>query len=284
MKPKLSQMIASFAMAAATLIAPLPGLITPAHAAATTVLSENFETGAPGWTTTGFWHIQDHPENISVLNPAINPNLVTLPDSGQLPAAFSGTHVAWFGAADTGTYCDTLSNFNPSQPAKNGCTSSSPHSGELTSPVFSLAGASSAAIQFQAWWEIEAIAPSAFDSMQIDYSIDGGATWVQAGKLNPTSDPAGSTSDQDFTNNGREKPAQWKPYSFDISGAAGHSNVRIRFRFDTIDILFNGFRGLLVDDVQVAAIVPRRVNIDGTSGANKTHNDQFTKRVTRVVG
>ncbi len=288
MKRKFLQIIAVFTMVAAAFTASLPSLITPAHAA-TTILSENFETGAPGWTTTGFWHIQDHPETISVLNPAINPSLVTLPDSGQLPAAFSGTHVAWFGAADTGTYCDTFAAFNPSQPAKNGCTSSSPHSGELTSPIFSLAGASSAAVQFQAWWEIESVTPSSFDIMQVDYSIDGGATWVQAGKLNPTSNPAGGASDKDFTNNGLEQPAQWKPYNFDISGAAGHSSVQIRFLFNTFDTLFNGFRGWLVDDVQVVAnIAPTSqthvVTINGTSAENKTHHDTFTAKVTSIVG
>jgi Immune inhibitor A peptidase M6/zinc-ribbon domain/IPT/TIG domain len=230
---------------------PLSVNIARSHAAPpTTVLSEDFETGAPGWTTTGFWHIQDHPETISVKSPDINPTLVTLPDSGQLPAAYSGTHAAWFGEASTGTYCGSDFNTIP-QTSKDGCTSTQPYSGELTSPPFSLAGATSAEVQFQAWWEIESVNADTYDLMTVEYSIDGGASWQQAGKLNPVNNPAGK-HDQDYTANGIEKPAQWTQDIVDISGAAGQSNVQIRFKFDTGDIYYQGFRGWLVDNVVVS--------------------------------
>jgi hypothetical protein len=222
----------------------------PHSAPPTTILSEDFESGAPGWTTTGFWHIQDHPETISVKSPDINPNLVTLPDSGQLPAAYSGTHAAWFGEASTGTYCG--SDFNTiTQGPKEGCTSTQPYSGELTSPTFSLAGATSAEVQFQAWWEIESVNADRFDLMTVEYSIDGGVSWQQAGKLNPVNNPAGK-DDQDYTANGIEKPAQWNQDIVDISSAAGQSNVQIRFKFDTVDNFYQGFRGWLVDNVAVS--------------------------------
>jgi hypothetical protein len=227
------------------------GTIALSHTAPpTTVLSEDFETGAPGWTTTGFWHIQDHPETISVKSLDINPTLVTLPDSGQLPAAYSGTHAAWFGEASTGTFCG--SDFNTvTQNSKNGCTSTIPYSGVLTSPTFSLAGATSAGVQFQAWWEIESVDADRFDLMTVEYSIDGGTSWQPAGKLNPVNNPAGK-HDQDYTANGIEKPAQWNQDVVDISGAAGQSNVQIRFSFDTVDIYYQGFRGWLVDNVVVS--------------------------------
>lgn len=229
----------------------LSGNIARSHdAPATTVLSEDFETGAPGWTTTGFWHIQDHPETISVKSPDINPNLVTLPDPGQLPAAYSGTHAAWFGEASTGTFCG--SDFNTiTQTPKDGCTSTQPYSGELTSPTFSLAGATSAEVQFQAWWEIESVDADTYDLMTVEYSIDGGASWQQAGQLNPVNNPAGK-HDQDYTANGIEKPAQWNQDIVDISGAAGQSNVQIRFTFNTGDEKYQGFRGWLVDNVVVS--------------------------------
>jgi hypothetical protein len=75
-------------------------------------LTEGFESGAPGWTfdeASGaggpFWQPLDKPQNISVKNPEVNPDLVTLPDSGALPAAAEGTQVAWFGNVDSGTFC-----------------------------------------------------------------------------------------------------------------------------------------------------------------------------------
>ena len=38
-------------------------------------------------------------------NPEVNPQLVTLPDSGALPATTNGTNFAWFGNVDSGTFC-----------------------------------------------------------------------------------------------------------------------------------------------------------------------------------
>jgi hypothetical protein len=75
--------------------------------------TEGFEAPAPsGWTFdpatppgAPHWHILANPQNLSVKSPEINPTLVTLPDSGALPAAFGGTHVAWFGDDATGTFC-----------------------------------------------------------------------------------------------------------------------------------------------------------------------------------
>ncbi len=52
-----------------------------------------------------FWQVLSNPQNVSVKNPEVNPALVTLPDSGALPAAFSAPNVAWFGNAASGTFC-----------------------------------------------------------------------------------------------------------------------------------------------------------------------------------
>jgi len=215
-----------------------------------TALTEDFEAGAPGWTFSGFWHIQDHPETISVLNPDINPAMVTLPDSGQLPTAFTGTHLAWFGEASTGTYCG--SDFQPAnQYPKDGCRSAAPHSGDLVSPTFSLADAATAQLQFESWWEIEAINPSAFDLMQVYYSKDGGSNWRLAKQLNPQADPTNRTADQNYSNNGLEHSPTWQLNTVDLSGAAGQSSVKVKFTFNTVDTLYNGFRGWLIDDVGV---------------------------------
>jgi RHS repeat-associated protein len=237
---------------------------------ATPVLGEDFESGAPGWTPSGFWHLQDHPETVSVSNPAINPTLVTLPDAGQLPAAFGGTHAAWFGEAATGTFCGA--NFaTVAQTPKNGCTSSQVFSGDLVSPSFSLAGASAAQLHFQAWWEIESVDADRFDLMQVSYSTDGGSTWVLASQLNPTTDPNGQP-DQSFSAGGIEQTPQWLPYTVDLSAAAGQPNVRVRFTFNTADNLYQGFRGWLLDDVRVdAAAGPDAGSLEGGGSESMPH-------------
>src|ERR1043165_5569451 len=74
---------------------------SPANAAS--ALSQNFDGGLGSWTTTGFWHVQSNPQNVTV-KPEINPGLVTIP-GGTLPPAFSGTNAAWFGEESNGTFC-----------------------------------------------------------------------------------------------------------------------------------------------------------------------------------
>ncbi|MDZ7821947.1 MAG: hypothetical protein U5N26_09105 [Candidatus Marinimicrobia bacterium] len=63
---------------------------------------EDFESGAAGWISDGFYHLKEDPQHIMVLNPLINPNMVRLPDAGYLPAAHSGIGVMWFGVGHYG--------------------------------------------------------------------------------------------------------------------------------------------------------------------------------------
>src|SRR3954468_23533911 len=102
-------------------------LVTSARADAP--LTQGFEDGAPAWTTTGMWHVQSNPETVAVV-PAIAQRLVLLPDDGRLPAAFQGARVAWFGEAETGTYCGA--DFTTiKQTPQNGCTSTRVEGGAL---------------------------------------------------------------------------------------------------------------------------------------------------------
>jgi hypothetical protein len=203
-------------------------------------LTQGFEDGAPAWTTTGMWHVQSNPETVAVV-PAIAQRLVLLPDDGRLPAAFQGARVAWFGEAATGTYCGA--DFTTiKQTPQNGCTSTRVQAGALTSPRFSLAGRGTAFLDFHAWWEIEAVRASITDLMRVEYSTDGGATWAVAAGLNPLGPQVGGRHDSVMSGG-------WQSYSVDLSPAAGRTNVRVRFVFDTVDRLRNGYRGLLVDNV-----------------------------------
>lgn len=211
-------------------------------------LTQGFEDGAPAWAATGMWHVQANPEQVQVI-PAIADQLVTLPDAGFLPAAAQGSSAAWFGQAATGTYCGA--DFTSvKQTPSDGCTSAAPERGTFTSPPFSLAGHSQAFLVFDGWWEIEAVNADIADLMQVEYSTDGGATWMQAGSLNPL-DPAWGGGHQPFSDSGARSPGVWLSYAADLSAAAGAPDVRVRFRFDTLDTQRNGFRGLLLDKLAV---------------------------------
>jgi hypothetical protein len=238
----------------------------PGLAAAAPVLSESWESGnLDGWTLaqpgTGadnFWHVLANPETISVRSPEINPNLVTLPDPGNLPAAVGGTHVAWFGLDANGTYCASADYAN--QPPKNGCTSDAMPVGSLLSPSFSLASAGHATLTFRSWFEVEDVDASGHDRMLVEYSTDGGTTWNPAGNLNPA--PTGTTApDQSVSNNGLEQSPTWQSYSFDLTPAAGQSAVQLRFTFDAGDNQFQGFRGWALDDIAVDA--PMKAPVEG---------------------
>ena len=237
-------------------------LIGAASARASTVLSENWESGLDGWSAADTsstvdaadptWQVLTNPQNISVANPGINPTLVTLPDSGSLPTAHGGSNAAWFGDTTSGTFCGAdWAEFNVDA-SKNGCTSREAFSGTLTSPSFSLADQTSATLHFFSWWEIEGVEADGFDTMAVQYSTDGGEDWSQPVTLNPSSS-SGGQADQSYSNNGLEVSPTWHEYFVDLSQAAGQPDVRVRFLFDTGDTQYNGFRGWLIDDISVNA-------------------------------
>jgi hypothetical protein len=237
-------------------------LLLTASAQADAPLTQRFEDGAPAWTTTGMWHVQADPQTISVI-PAIADQLVVLPDAGALPTAVDGSHVAWFGEAATGTYCG-IDFADVKQTPQDGCTSTAVERGTLTSPGFSLNGVGAAYVIFRAWWEIESVRADIADQMRVEYSTDSGATWVAAGSLNPL-DPAWGGKHQPFTDAGARASASWQSYAADISEAAGAPDVQVRFVFDSVDQLRNGFRGLLVDGVSVVDALGATITDPGGS-------------------
>jgi hypothetical protein len=209
------------------------------------------------------WHVQSQPEQV-VVAPAIASKLVTLPDAGYLPAAPEGSSVDWFGEPATGTYCG--SDFATiKQTPEDGCTSAQRQEGDLASPSFSLAGQGAAFLVFRGWWEIEAVNADIADLMQVQYSVDGGTTWVPAGTLNPL-DPAWGGGHQTYTDAGARQSGNWQTYSADLSGAAGQADVRVRVHFDTVDNRRNGFRGLLLDGLAVVDMLGATIDAPAAPG------------------
>lgn len=212
---------------------------------------EDFESGAPGWQFTGLAGIIDNPQNIMVLNPAIQPTLVILPTNpSYLPSANSGSKVVWFGHDTTGTFIGPDWHTLQQLPL-NGGTSVAPQSGELYSPAIDLTGVSQAQMRFHCWWEIEGVDVDAYDMMFVEVMEDSSGTFIPLGRgnINPLNDVDGE-SWKPYSSAGLGMPGQWIECVFDLTPFVGHI-VNIRIRFDTIDELYNGFRGLVLDDFQV---------------------------------
>ena len=145
------------------------------------------------------------------------------------------------------------------QTAKNGCTSPVPYTGAITSPGFTSDSASESFIvrvELQGWFEVESVAPTGFDNTVLEYSLDPGAgerDWIEFGNLRDGR-PAntGGAFDVPYSNRGTGVAPAYDSYSFPLPAAAlDQTNVQVRFRFDTSDQTFQGFRGVGVDGVQI---------------------------------
>ncbi|HMK38285.1 MAG TPA: IPT/TIG domain-containing protein, partial [Bacteroidota bacterium] len=214
---------------------------------------DSLETGGAGWTKDGFWHIPFKPQLIEVLSPAINPTLVLLPDSGFLPAPHSGNNAFWYGEDVTGTYIG--SDFTQViQTPLDGGTSNGSNTGSAITPLINLVGQKTPLLSFWTWWEIEGIATSAFDLMNVEVSADSGLTWNPLGRglINPLDDDANQDDWKSYSSGGLGQKGKWIQEYFDLTGYVG-SVVMIRFRFETLDDEFNGFRGWFIDDIGVGA-------------------------------
>ena len=235
---------------------PIPGAthLLPAQPGSILTLPffDDFESGAPGWTSDGQFNLIANPQNFAVLNPEINPTLVILPDPGNLPSAFSGNHAWWFGETATGTFIGPGWNTITQTPL-NGGTSLDTQTGSLISPVIDLNGVSQAQLRFRTWWEIEGVDVDAYDLMHVEISTDNGATFnpIDRGLLNPLNDVDGE-SWKSYSSGGLGQPGVWLDQLFDLSPFVGNM-VYLRFRFDTGDALYNGFRGWFIDDVSVTS-------------------------------
>ena len=237
-----------------TLPRPIPpsSQVLPAGAENTQQLPffSNFESGVTGWTLDGQFNLIQNAQNFSVLSPGINPTLVTLPDDGHLPSAYSGSRMCWFGETSTGTFIgagwDTIPQYN-----LNGGTSAEPQTGYLITPAIDLTSVSSAQLSFKTWWEIEGVDVDAYDVMHLEISTDSGLNFYPIGQgwINPLNDVDGEPW-KAYSSGGLGQVGVWIDQLFDLTPWVGNT-VHIRFRFDTYDDLYNGFRGWFIDDVSV---------------------------------
>lgn len=126
--------------------------------------------------------------------------------------AYGGTAAWWYGQESTCTYDTGTTN-----------------SGSLTSPPFVVP--SNALLTF-ASWEVTEGQGTSWDRRIVQVSTNDGLSWITL-FLSPLSAP------------------QWQLHGFNLAPYAGHT-ARLRFAFDTVDAIGNGFAGWFVDDIRVA--------------------------------
>jgi len=87
--------------------------------------------------------------------------------------------------------------------------------------------------------------------MEILVSTNGGSSYTSVRKLNPFIDPNDlDRAHKPFSSGGFNRAPVWVLEEIDLSNYAGQI-VKIKFDFKTHDELYNGFRGWILDDVEV---------------------------------
>lgn len=216
----------------------------------------DFESGTDGWarsatTSLCSWQYMTDPEMV-VVDPSIYGSMVVLgdPAPAYLPMAKSGRNCWWYGNPENGTFIGHP--FAPGDPYSGG-TSISAHSGTLTSPLFETAALPSITFSFWTWWEVECIDINSFDMMYIKASSDGGGSWNTINWLNPPfSRLPGWDEYEGYSSGGWLEPGIWIKWTYFLDPEWWGHDIMIRFEFDTRDMLYNGFRGWLIDDFYIS--------------------------------
>ena len=219
--------------------------------------------GSTGWQRIGKNHGIEN--NLSALRVKLAPDDLS---NGKVPEPFEGDYAFWYGGAANGNFigdegdCFTYyETGDASDACMDGGTSQTANDGILTSPTIDLSGIDAeqpVSLTFQTWWEIESVNPNenGFDLMSVDLSLDDGSTWTTIARLNPLADPS-STLDRapiPYSNRGFNKAPAWlKQEAIPLNDVQGEASVKIRFVFETMDGLYNGFRGWTIDNVVIQA-------------------------------
>lgn len=226
--------------------------LTPASASGQIRFEDDVETNK-SWTLTGFWRRQQN--NASIRNKNFPAYVKLAPNdlsSASIPQAFQGQFAFWYGQDTTGSFIGELS---LPQDSLSGGRGVDENSGTLTSPQINLTADTVATLSFWTWFEIESVNPNAsgFDIMEVEVVRSNGDS-VSLGRLNPFTDPILEERDPlPFTSGGFNQAPVWRFEEFDLSPFAGQQ-IRLRFKFETRDALYNGFRGWFIDNIRVTNV------------------------------
>jgi hypothetical protein len=207
--------------------------------------SDDFET-PKGWEASGLWHTINNSQNLQNAYgcPSCS-GAVALIGDWKIPKCQSKDKCVWYGLDSNGSFCVQPYETGPG----SGCNGSATQ-GTYTSPPFELGDYDTIMLSFWTWWEIESVNPHTYDLLTIELSQNNGP-FQQLVKLNPPADPVGiDKAKKPFTNNGYNTSPEWTLYKLNLSSYA-NKTVRLRFRFNSSDGLYNGFRGWLIDNLVV---------------------------------
>jgi len=140
-------------------------------------------------------------------------------DSDPYGDSHSPTHSCWYGQAATGDY-----------------NTGARTQGNLTTPEITLASGSE--LKFWHWFETESYAGS-YDQCIVQITDDGGSSWDQLAMWD--------SQDPNITS--------WTEQVISLSAYSGKT-VQVRFRFDSVDEMYNDYRGWYVDDVTLTNVTP----------------------------
>lgn len=182
----------------------------------------DFESGANGWYsegTNGIWELGD-PEGVAI------------------DTANSGVN-AWATNLNTQFYQDNQLSY-------------------LISPCFDF---SSLVIDPILEFAFISNSELGWDGMWLEASTDAGATWTTVGNFGEgtnwynNEDEHGPNGDEDWWDGNSADTIGWVSAEHLIDGAAGSSDVIIRFVFDADD-LFSDFEGFAIDDISITEQPP----------------------------
>lgn len=221
----------------------------------TVFFADDFESTL-AWTTSGFWNRN---ALVGLQNTAYPTYVDLAPDDGSggaLPTPAAGAFSLWYGQPASGNF---LGQQDATDVAKSGGTSVAANIGSVVSPQFVVtASAPRATLRFDTWFEIESQNPNAngFDIMSIAVQDVGTGAITVLGRLNPFEDPTFfPRAATPYTSAGFNRAPVWRPVFVDLSAFRGMV-IRLVLNFDTVDQQYNGFRGWIVDNVQVSDQIP----------------------------
>ena len=184
-----------------------------------------------------------------------------LPESGSLPSPFFGSGALWFGNDQTNNF---LSGNAVCEQMDGG--SGERVSGTAYSPWASMTArpqsvSTTLILTFAAAWEVESVGLSQGNDrfeVSLEAQNDQGEKWSKAHVLTPISVLPFEPS-LGYSSAGLGRPPYWGVFGmqWDIPPEWNATRVRVVFSFDSQDGYSNGFRGVLVDQVQLTELVPR---------------------------
>jgi subtilisin family serine protease len=199
-------------------------------AAAATLFGDDMEHGANGWTASGLWH--------------------------QSPYRSNSAAKSWYYGNDATRTYDTG--------AANG--------GALTSPTIDLRKSTHPVLIYREWRTVEDWPNT--DLAHVEVNTNGNQ-WelvsrssVSTAFNTPHWQDRGATFGWNVSVEFPVSTPQWVSRSVDLSAYVG-KRIQVRFGFNTVDALFNGYEGWYVDDVNVFdAAAPLLASASAPANAN----------------